>query len=1260
MAEKRINSRIIHKHDTEAKWRSLTDFVPSQGEVIIYDIDENFNYERIKIGDGTTSVSDLPFVSVDVDSEFSELSENPVQNKVVAKAVKDLNVSVTAIIGQIGDKSVTEYINDAVNDIQIGGRNLLLNTETPLQSVLNGETSYNVGSYDIVDGGASIAGEIVSLSFDWEHDGNAPAGMFYVLSGAPDNQTLIEAQTISSDSTSGHCEKKAIVFKVGATCTCVDVVADGVVGTLTISNMKLERGNQITDWTPAIEDMGALSEQNGYGIIRKAGTIVQHDCLESMGISVLSKVEPKQEGTGDPYPAGAGKNKLNITAVSTTSNGITYTVEEDGSIICNGTNTVLDTFVLSKEMLPTGNYRLLGCPAGGSASGDGSYRLQTNIKMSDGTIRYISDIGEGASFTLEEIPETIQVFIILAKNGTYNNLTFKPMIISADETDLTYAPYSNIRPIVGYDNISITRCGKNICPGVVMGAAYMTKNGTFNTSQPSYTSTNKFVVAEGVNYIDSTDNNTSLNRKTFHYWNDKGEWLGVWKGTEGYTLNNRPVGAVMAAITYYNPDTTQIAKWAQVEVGTTATAYEPYKGETYTISLGGTYYGGTLDVNRGELVVNGIRMVLDNNQEWGRAGDEGAYRFYISAISGLLPAKAESIPHDTLICSHYPTIVYTSLYQSIMGIAVNHSGTLGVYNPLYANYTVEQFKAELAKEPITIYFELTEPYTVKVDPQRITTLNGVNTVYSHDGSVVVDFNRDVYVSTVKPEDIPSIEGLATEDFVNSEFTRLVGDTEVSIQISEAMRNKAEASDLNSHTSNTNNPHGVTKEQIGLGNVENKSSETIRGELTKDDVTTALGYTPPEESIVYSAATQSTDGLMSAADKKTLDELHGHVGDTDVSVQITEGIKGKQDTITGAATSIVSSNLTQSMALVSNANGKVAASSIVTSTELEYLDGATSNIQKQLDNKAASSTLASHTGNSNIHITSTERSNWDAAKTHANSQHAPSNAQANQNAFSNVKVGTTTIVADTTTDTLTLVAGTNITLTPDATSDSITISASGSGSESSYEHPTHTAYSSGLYKITTNNLGHVTSATKASKSDITSLGVPSSDTNDYPTTWTWTGGTSSGPTASLSGTTGMTAVSVGAIPAASATASGIVTKGTQTFGGVKTFADNVNIGGSASTAYLNFNTSSSTAYSALEANTSGQLNLTSYYSSSYRGSLTILNPKSTGYSQYQGLMYQTNNNGTWDFNMVYHEGSLIASTTQPSNPVKGMIWLELSE
>lgn len=50
------------------------------------------------------------------------------------------------------------------------------------------------------------------------------------------------------------------------------------------------------------------------------------------------------------------------------------------------------------------------------------------------------------------------------------------------------------------------------------------------------------------------------------------------------------------------------------------------------------------------------------------------------------------------------------------------------------------------------------------------------------------------------------------------------------------------------------------------------------------------------------------------------------------------------------------------------------------------------------------------------------------------------AEVNQNAFSNVKVGSTTVAADAKTDTLEFVAGSNITLTPDATNDKVTIAA----------------------------------------------------------------------------------------------------------------------------------------------------------------------------------------------------------------------------
>lgn len=64
---------------------------------------------------------------------------------------------------------------------------------------------------------------------------------------------------------------------------------------------------------------------------------------------------------------------------------------------------------------------------------------------------------------------------------------------------------------------------------------------------------------------------------------------------------------------------------------------------------------------------------------------------------------------------------------------------------------------------------------------------------------------------------------------------------------------------------------------------------------------------------------------------------------------------KQDTITGAATTVVSSNLTPSRVVVSNGGGKLDVA-VTTTTEIGYVNGVTSNIQTQLDNKISSSAI----------------------------------------------------------------------------------------------------------------------------------------------------------------------------------------------------------------------------------------------------------------------------------------------------------------
>ena len=66
MSEKKVFGRITNKHATEAVWKQHPDFVPNLAELIVYDKDSNYDYPRMKMGDGVTTVDKLPFIGTDL------------------------------------------------------------------------------------------------------------------------------------------------------------------------------------------------------------------------------------------------------------------------------------------------------------------------------------------------------------------------------------------------------------------------------------------------------------------------------------------------------------------------------------------------------------------------------------------------------------------------------------------------------------------------------------------------------------------------------------------------------------------------------------------------------------------------------------------------------------------------------------------------------------------------------------------------------------------------------------------------------------------------------------------------------------------------------------------------------------------------------------------------------------------------------------------------------------------------------------------
>lgn len=112
-----------------------------------------------------------------------------------------------------------------------------------------------------------------------------------------------------------------------------------------------------------------------------------------------------------------------------TENGITFMVNDDGTIVADGTATGIAWFYVQgsgKRFLPPVGYHLLsGSPAGGA---EGGYRMLASIVDEDGTIAYSYDNGDGAVFEIKDSTAYITIAIRVLEGYTVNNLVFSPAL----------------------------------------------------------------------------------------------------------------------------------------------------------------------------------------------------------------------------------------------------------------------------------------------------------------------------------------------------------------------------------------------------------------------------------------------------------------------------------------------------------------------------------------------------------------------------------------------------------------------------------------------------------------------------------------------------------------------------------------------------------------------------------------------------------------------------------------------------------------
>lgn len=153
-----------------------------------------------------------------------------------------------------------------------------------------------------------------------------------------------------------------------------------------------------------------------------------------------------------------------------------------------------------------------------------------------------------------------------------------------------------------------------------------------------------------------------------------------------------------------------------------------------------------------------------------------------------------------------------------------------------------------------------------------------------------------------------------------------------------------------HLIDTSNPHSVTKSQVGLGDVVNSgdSNVPIDGGTTK--FTTGGAFTElakKNDKITIIDNTSSgtfSDSTELVITPSALSNPKSFIKQT--CLALFNYISSK---LSGAISTILTSNLSTDLALISDSNGKISTST-VTSTQLGYLSNVTSDVQNQLSEK----------------------------------------------------------------------------------------------------------------------------------------------------------------------------------------------------------------------------------------------------------------------------------------------------------------------
>ena len=439
----------------------------------------------------------------------------------------------------------------------------------------------------------------------------------------------------------------------------------------------------------------------------------------------------------------SGKNLLDNTATTKISNGITFTVNSDGTVLADGTNdtTANSSLIINRYDLSPGTYVLNGCPSGGAIN---TYRLAIQETGSYSVLGSI-DIGNGSGEFTIDTTTNVQISIFIQKGLTVNNLLFKPMLREATIADDTYEQYgaspspdypSEIENIEG--NIEVKVEGKNkfdINQEKEIFGTMLYKYSYYLKPNTKYTISSNCPASTTANiYANSTSSNSAVYiNKNQTIQSDENGYFYILVRFKADASDNSTFNLYEKILngTYY----------IQLEEGSTATDYEPYKSQVVTFPLGEEKLmeGSYLD-DDGIHHTRGQYEFTGNETGWGYNSAQNAFWIRNREITNC---KNEA---HAKLCNYFP---YTSENFNVAPantLCENSNSTIPMFifkvSTDIAN-SLKTWKTWLQNHNLIVEYDLAEPEIVPYTAEQKTILTSIKTI---KGTNKFEFPSDTIIS----------------------------------------------------------------------------------------------------------------------------------------------------------------------------------------------------------------------------------------------------------------------------------------------------------------------------------------------------------------------------------------------------------------------------------------------------------------------------------------------------------------------------------